>query len=160
MSAWGTQCARCVNGGCFAGRFVTQGSDSIQQLHTVSKRGDAKLFQVLVRQARENRFVYVILAEDRLILPEAQAPQPNHDVHDGGLSPTAAHDRPKKKGCPAHGYCVPTRCRAYGSSYCSVSGHAGRRIAAPIRAVHAVYSRPMIFSMRRSGTSHMTATNT
>jgi hypothetical protein len=52
----------------------------------------------LVRQARENRFVYVILAEDRLILPEAQAPQPNHDVHDGGLSPTAAHDRPKKKG--------------------------------------------------------------
>jgi hypothetical protein len=35
-----------------------------------------------VRQARENRLVYVILAEDRLILPEAQAPQPNHDVHD------------------------------------------------------------------------------
>jgi hypothetical protein len=55
----------------------------------VSKRRDAKLLQVLVRQARENRLVYVILAEDRLVLSEAQAPQPNHDVHasvrNGGL---------------------------------------------------------------------------
>jgi hypothetical protein len=33
------------------------------------------------RQARENRLVYLILAECRLILPEAQAPQPDHDVH-------------------------------------------------------------------------------
>jgi hypothetical protein len=49
----------------------------------VTKRGDTKLLQVLVRQARENRLVYVIVAEDRLVLPEAQAPQPDHDVHDG-----------------------------------------------------------------------------
>ena len=34
-----------------------------------------------MRQARENRLVYVILAEYRLVLPEAQAPQPDHDVH-------------------------------------------------------------------------------
>ena len=46
-------------------------------------RRDAKLLQVLVRQARENRLVYLILAECRLILPEAQAPQPDHNVHDG-----------------------------------------------------------------------------
>jgi hypothetical protein len=46
----------------------------------VTKRRDAKLLQVLVRQARENRLVYVILAEDRLVLPEAQAPQPDQDV--------------------------------------------------------------------------------
>ena len=45
--------------------------------------GDAKLLQVLVRQARENRLVYLILAECRLVLSEAQAPQPDHDVHDG-----------------------------------------------------------------------------
>ena len=50
---------------------------------TVSKRRNAKLLQVLVRQARENRLVYVILAEDRLVLPEAQAPQPDHNVHPG-----------------------------------------------------------------------------
>ncbi len=51
--------------------------------YTVPKRGDTKLLQVLVRQARKNRFVYVILAEDRLVLPKAQAPQPDHNVHDG-----------------------------------------------------------------------------
>jgi hypothetical protein len=28
-------------------------------------------------------FVNVVLAEQGLILPEAQAPQPHHDVHDG-----------------------------------------------------------------------------
>ena len=39
--------------------------------------------QVLVRQARENRFVYVIV-EDRLILCEAKALQPDHNVHRGG----------------------------------------------------------------------------
>jgi hypothetical protein len=39
--------------------------------------------QVLFRQTRKNRLVYLVLAECRLILPEAQAPQPNHDVHDG-----------------------------------------------------------------------------
>ena len=49
----------------------------------IAVAGDAKLLQVLVRQARENRLVYVILAEDRLIFPEAKAPQPDHDVHDG-----------------------------------------------------------------------------
>src|SRR5262249_42238111 len=64
-------------------RVATQSSDGIQQLHTVTKRGDAKLLQVLVRQARENRLVYVILAEDRLILPETKAPQPDHHIHDG-----------------------------------------------------------------------------
>ena len=44
---------------------------------------NAKLLQVLVRQARENRLVYVIIAEDPLILPEAKAPEPDHNVHDG-----------------------------------------------------------------------------
>ena len=43
---------------------------------------DAKLLQVLRRQVRKNRLVYRILAEYRLILPEAQAPQPDHNVHD------------------------------------------------------------------------------
>ena len=52
--------------------------------------GDAKLLQGLVRQARENRLVYVILAECRLILPEAQAPQPDHNVHDD------AHNRGRR----------------------------------------------------------------
>src|ERR1700719_2080468 len=44
---------------------------------------DPKLLQGLVRQTRKDRLVYFILAECRLILPEAQAQQPDHNVHDG-----------------------------------------------------------------------------
>jgi hypothetical protein len=40
-----------------------------------------------VRQARHDLFGYFVLAECSLIFPEAQAPQPDHDVHDG------AHNR-------------------------------------------------------------------
>src|SRR5215467_5586208 len=65
---------------------AAQSSDGIQQLHAVAQCRDAKLLQVLVRQARQDRFVYLILAECRLILSEAQAPQPHHDVHDGALN--------------------------------------------------------------------------
>ena len=42
----------------------------------------AKLLQVLRRQARQDRFVNLVLAEDRLVLSEAKVPQPNHNVHD------------------------------------------------------------------------------
>ena len=52
----------------------------------MTQRRNAKLLQVLVRQTRKNRLVDVILAERSLILSEAKAPQPNHNVHDGGLS--------------------------------------------------------------------------
>ena len=54
-----------------------------------------KLLQVLVSQTRENRFVYVIIAEDRLIPSEAKAPQPDHNVHDGApQSGGGAHNLP------------------------------------------------------------------
>ena len=62
---------------------------------------DAKFLQVLVRQARENRLIYLVVAECRLVLPEAQAPQPDHNVHDG--APTiggGAHHLLGKRGCP------------------------------------------------------------
>ena len=91
MCAWGTRRGRCVNGGRLAARVATQSSDGIEQLHAVPERGDAKLLQVLVRQARKNRLVYLILAECRLILPEAQAPQPDHNVHDGAPQSGVAH---------------------------------------------------------------------
>src|SRR5215471_16745005 len=63
-----------------------QSSDGIEELHAVAQCRDAKLLQVLVRQARQDRLVYLILAECRLILSEAQAPQPDHDVHGGALN--------------------------------------------------------------------------
>jgi len=47
----------------------------------MSQGCDAEFFQVLGRQAREYRLVNVTLAECRLIFPEAQAPQLDHNVH-------------------------------------------------------------------------------
>src|SRR5262245_31168804 len=82
MCAWGTGCAHCVNKGRPTARVIRQSGNGVEQLHPVPECCDAKLLQVLVRQAREDRLVYLILAECRLILPEAQAPQPDHDVHD------------------------------------------------------------------------------
>jgi hypothetical protein len=39
----------------------------------MSNNGDAEVFQVLLREVRQDGFVYLILAECRLILPEARA---------------------------------------------------------------------------------------
>ena len=39
------------------------------------------LLQILSRQIGQDRLIYLVHAECRLILPEAQAPQPDHDVH-------------------------------------------------------------------------------
>ena len=79
----GLDAGRSVNGGRLAARVATQRSDGIQQFHAVPNRGDAKLLEGLLRQARKNRFVYVVLAECRLVVSKAKAPQPDHDVHDG-----------------------------------------------------------------------------
>src|SRR5580704_1725915 len=73
---------RHVSGRRLAARISAQSSDSIEQLAAVPQRGNAKLLQVLSRQARKNRFVNLILAECSLVLSKAKAPQPNHDVHD------------------------------------------------------------------------------
>ena len=59
---------------------------------------DAELLQVLFRQARKDRLVYLVLAECRLILPEAKAPQPDHNVHDMSQSGVAAIMVPPKPG--------------------------------------------------------------
>jgi hypothetical protein len=55
-------------------RVTAQRSDGIEQLQPVPECCDAKLLQVLVRQARKDRLVYLVLAERCLILPKAKAP--------------------------------------------------------------------------------------
>jgi hypothetical protein len=70
-------------GGRLGARIGAQGSDGIEQLEAMPKCGDAELLQLLVRQARKNRLVYLILAECSLVFPKAKAPQPNHNVHEG-----------------------------------------------------------------------------
>ena len=59
---------RRVNGGRLAAPVVAQGSDGIQELSAVTDWGNAKLLQVLLRQARQNRLVYFVLAECSLVL--------------------------------------------------------------------------------------------
>ena len=60
----------------------------------MTNRTNADFLQVLLRQAREDPFVYLVLAERSLILSKAKAPQPDHDVHDGGLTlPSTPVDR-------------------------------------------------------------------
>jgi hypothetical protein len=73
---WRTRRGRCANSGRLPARVVTQSGNGVEQLHPVPDCCDPKLLEVLSRQARENRLVYVIL-------PEAQAPQPDYNVHDG-----------------------------------------------------------------------------
>ena len=62
----------------FAAQRIRQGAQK-----PVPVLRQAEFFQVLGRQVRQDLFGYLVLAEDRLILPEAQAPQPDHNVHDG-----------------------------------------------------------------------------
>ena len=96
--AWGTRRGRCVNRRLSTARLATQSSNGVEQLHPVPECRNAKLLQVLLRQAWKNRLVYLILAEDRLILPEAQAPQPDHNVHDGAPTQVATHLDPFPEG--------------------------------------------------------------
>ena len=42
---------------------------------------DAEILEVLDRQLRQHRAVDFVVAERRLVLPKAEAPQPNPDIH-------------------------------------------------------------------------------
>ena len=47
---------------------------------------DADFFQVLLGQVREDPVVDLVIAEGRLVLFETQAPQPDHNVHEGAYN--------------------------------------------------------------------------
>ncbi len=53
------------------------------QLAAMPERRYAKLLEVFHREVGQDRLVYLILAEYRLVLPKAQAPEPDDNVHDG-----------------------------------------------------------------------------
>jgi hypothetical protein len=57
-----------------AARIGSQCGDGIEQFAAMAKRSDAKLLEVLHRQARKDRFINVILAEGRLVSFETEAP--------------------------------------------------------------------------------------
>jgi len=76
-------------------RFCTERSNSVEQLEPMTNCRDAKLLKRLVRQARKDCLIYLILAERSLILPEAKRPQPTPDIH-GSAS-----------ACPSAILCLP-----------------------------------------------------
>jgi hypothetical protein len=60
---------------------AAQSSDRFQELAAMADRRDAKIPQILGRQARQNLHVDRILAEGRLVLREPQPPEPLRDLH-------------------------------------------------------------------------------
>jgi hypothetical protein len=66
-------------------RVSTQGRNGIEQLTTVSNNPDTEVLQVLRRQVRQDLLVDRVLAECRLILFEAKAPQPTPDIHESAI---------------------------------------------------------------------------
>ena len=70
-------------------RISAQGSDGVEQLAAVTDDTDAHIFQVLRRQARQDRFVNLVFAEMHAsYCCEAEAPQPTPNVHDDALPPS------------------------------------------------------------------------
>jgi len=57
----------------------------------VTDNRDTEVFQVFRCEVRKNRLVYLVVAESRLIPSEAEAPQPDHDVHDGDQNSGLPH---------------------------------------------------------------------
>ena len=69
-----------------SGRRV-QPIDRRHDFEPMADGGDAQILQIIDRQPRQHRFVNVVVAERRLVLPKAQAPQPKPDVHRCFLRP-------------------------------------------------------------------------
>src|SRR5580704_7362855 len=82
MCAWGTRRCRIVGGSRLAGRIGPQSGDSFEDYPAMTNRTNADFLQVLLGQVREDPFVDLVVAERRLVLREAEAPQPDN-VHDG-----------------------------------------------------------------------------
>jgi hypothetical protein len=72
----GVGCRRRVGWQGFRGRLSAQDSDGVEQQTAVPDLIDAKILQVLGRQSWQEPLADRVLAECRLILFEAKAPQP------------------------------------------------------------------------------------
>jgi hypothetical protein len=58
-------------------KLLNRGND----LPAMTDDCDAKILEILSRQLRQHRAVDFVVAECRLVLPKAEAPQPKPDVH-------------------------------------------------------------------------------
>jgi hypothetical protein len=81
-------------------RIRAQRTDGIEELAAVPNNGDAEVLEVLRCQARENRLVYVVLAECRLILLKARLRSQTTTSMMSPLPTVATHHGPAPRGCP------------------------------------------------------------
>src|SRR5277367_7162241 len=81
--ARGTRRGRHVSGRRLAARIGPQRGYSFEEYPAMTDRTNADFLQVLLGQVREDPFVDLVVAESRLVFFEAQAPQPDHHIHQG-----------------------------------------------------------------------------
>src|SRR5271163_2825534 len=80
-----TEDGACVWRGFMAATWATEAmlSSSIADMifRPVPDDSDAEVLQVVERQLRQHRAVDLIVPERRLILPKAEVPEPDPDIH-------------------------------------------------------------------------------
>ena len=97
--AFCTRGSRNIGGKVVVTHIGAQRSDGFEKDAAVADRTNANFLQVLLREARKDPLIYLILAECRLILFEAKPPQPTSDVHGGAPVNLALHDPPGETCC-------------------------------------------------------------
>src|SRR5262249_39576763 len=90
-------------------RFAPQRRNRVKQSPAVTNHADTEVFQVLGSQLRQYLAIDSVLAERRLILFEAQLPQPACDVHLGASTAMCRNDQ---TGCPTCPGCMARKCLA------------------------------------------------
>src|SRR5260221_11252729 len=131
---------------------------------------DTQLFQVLRRQARQDRIVDRVLAECRLILFEAEAPQPTPDVHSGVLNSAGAQSSFRRNNVSRALFFATTAVRSFSSDRHAadapamsasppIASELWHRSDPPLRAKrrHSHCSRFLIRSPRRRSTAPRSA---
>jgi len=98
---WGCARRTCfsLNRCRFSYPIGAQSGDSIEELEAMPNCRDAEFLESLVRQAWQNRLVYLVLSERGLVLFEAKTPQPTPDIHLLGALMAGWHHRPCATTC-------------------------------------------------------------
>jgi hypothetical protein len=81
-----------MGAGAAAGRRGGRGVERLDRRHDLAPMADhrdAEVLEILDRQLRQHVAVDLVVAERRLVLPEAEAPQPTADIHPVSLRPPA-----------------------------------------------------------------------
>ena len=66
----------------------------------MTNRANADFLQVLGREAWQDLFGNLVLAKCGFVLPKTEAPQPDHNVHDGACNRSGGHHPLGQGGCP------------------------------------------------------------